>query len=99
MYECTMAEGLGKMGPICSCGNGQSEKRAKCYFLVPSPLCKSVYRKEDSKQNQFSNLGQHTTFPLLKCVCIYITGGQKQCTETNVSEVNSSKSIVYIEYS
>lgn len=27
------------------------------------------------------------------------TGGQKQCTETNMSKANSSKSIVYIEYS
>lgn len=27
------------------------------------------------------------------------TGGQKQCTETNMSKANFSKSIVYIEYS
>lgn len=68
------------------------------FFPVPCPFCKSVCRKEDSKQNRFFNLGQHIAVPFLK-KNKQPTGGQKQCTETNVSEVNSSKSIVYIEYS
>lgn len=82
--------------PGCACGDGQRAKWAKYYFPVPCPFCKSVCREAGSKQNQFSDLGRLITAPLKKNS---VTGGQKQCTETNVSEGNSSESIVYIEYS
>lgn len=93
-----MAEGLGKIRPTYSCGNGPSEKWANYCFHFPSPFYKSMCRKEDSKQNQLFHLGQHITVPSFTKKN-EVPGGQKQCTETNVSEVNSSESIVYIEYS
>lgn len=47
-------------------GDGQRAKWAKCYFPVPCPFCKLVCGEAGSKQNQFSDLGQHITAPLKK---------------------------------
>lgn len=52
--------------PGCSCGDGQRAKWAKYYFPVPCPFCKSVCGEAGSKQNQFSEMGQHITAPLKK---------------------------------